>query len=123
MLSWWLVDDLCCSEVLTLLRSPLHADDGARSLSSRHSLCVGTVLLGNYHLTFKGRLRLVNLHLRLVLPLADDLHSINFVAALPHFPDLSEFTSGLLDLQLLLRVFVDSSGYIVEKLGLGLLLC
>ena len=98
MLRWWLVDDLCCSEVLTLLRAPLHADDGAWPLPSHHGLGVGTILLGNYHLTFKRRLRLVNLHLRLVLPLVDDLHSINFVAALPHFPDLSKFASGLLDL-------------------------
>ena len=93
----WLVDDLGCSEVLTaLLRSPLNADDRAWSLSSNHGLSVGTILLGNRQLTtstFERRLRLVNMHLRLVLSLVDDLDSIYFVAALPHFPDMSDFAS------------------------------
>jgi hypothetical protein len=64
----------------------------------------------------------MNLHLRLILPLVYDLDSINFVAALSHFPQLSEFACVLLELQLLLRIFVDSSGYIVKKLLLGLFL-
>ena len=67
---------------------------------------------------------MVNLHLRLVLPpLFDELDPIYFVGALPQFTGLREFASGLLDLQLLLRVFVDSSRYILKKLSLGLLLC
>lgn len=66
---------------------------------------------------------MVNLHLRLVLPpLVDELYSIYFVGALPQFAGLSEFASGLLDLQLLLRVFIDSSRNILKKLSLGLLL-
>lgn len=65
----------------------------------------------------------MNLNLRLVLPpLVDELDPIYFVGALPQFSGLSEFASGLLDLQLLLRVFVDSSRNILKKLGLGLLL-